>query len=93
MEVIASARLRLDDASDVGHARRLAIEWSRKLGFDESKAGNVAATIAAGAPSRWKLDESPGLSARGPLLVAAVLYRDYQRDSDDATVVALRDGP
>jgi hypothetical protein len=32
----------------------------------------------------------PGLSLRDPTLIAGVLYRDFARGSDDATVIAAR---
>jgi anti-sigma regulatory factor (Ser/Thr protein kinase) len=40
--------------------------------------------------TRWQLDAYPGLTARNPALVAAVLYRDFNRGRDDVTVVAAR---
>lgn len=40
--------------------------------------------------SHWSLDGYPGLRQRHPALVAAVLYRDYQRGRDDVTVVVGR---
>jgi anti-sigma regulatory factor (Ser/Thr protein kinase) len=43
-----------------------------------------------GIGTRWDLSSYPGLSACHPALVAAVLYRDFARGRDDATVVALR---
>jgi anti-sigma regulatory factor (Ser/Thr protein kinase) len=43
-----------------------------------------------GLTSRWKLDGYPGLSRRMPALIAAVLYRDFKRGRDDATVVVVR---
>jgi len=43
-----------------------------------------------GLKTHWSLQDYPGLAARRPALVAAVLYRDHQRGSDDATVVVLR---
>jgi anti-sigma regulatory factor (Ser/Thr protein kinase) len=44
-----------------------------------------------GLRSRWTLDAYPGLAARHPAVVAAVLYRDFGRGSDDATVVVARE--
>ncbi|WP_377705098.1 ATP-binding protein [Pseudoduganella sp. UC29_71] len=44
-----------------------------------------------GLGSRWNLDDYPGLAARHPAVVAAVLYRDFSRRSDDVTVLVLRD--
>ena len=43
-----------------------------------------------GIMTRWRLDAYPGLVGRHPGLVAGVLYRDFTRGRDDATVVAVR---
>jgi len=40
--------------------------------------------------SHWSLDAYPGLRQRHPALIAAVLYRDFQRGRDDVTVVVGR---
>ena len=45
-----------------------------------------------GIGSSWSLDRYPGLASRDPCLVAAVIYRDFARGRDDATVVVAR-GP
>jgi len=39
---------------------------------------------------RWNLQLYPGLSQRHPSLIAAVLYRDYNRDHDDVTVLVAK---
>lgn len=44
-----------------------------------------------GLTSRWTLDAYPGLRERHPMLMAALLYRDFRRGRDDATVVVMRD--
>jgi anti-sigma regulatory factor (Ser/Thr protein kinase) len=44
-----------------------------------------------GLTSRWTLDAYPGLFERHPMLTAALLYRDFRRGRDDATVVVLRE--
>jgi anti-sigma regulatory factor (Ser/Thr protein kinase) len=44
-----------------------------------------------GLATRWTLESYPGLPARDPSLVAAVLYRDHSRQRDDVTVVAVRE--
>lgn len=46
-----------------------------------------------GIMTRWRLDSYPGLSVRHPSLVAAVLYRDFLRGRDDATVLVTRGTP
>lgn len=43
-----------------------------------------------GLTSRWNLARSPGLLARHPALVAAVLHRDFARELDDSTVVVAK---
>jgi anti-sigma regulatory factor (Ser/Thr protein kinase) len=49
----------------------------------------VMATDGLG--TRWALQDYPGLAARDPSLVAAVLYRDHTRGRDDVTVAAVRE--
>jgi anti-sigma regulatory factor (Ser/Thr protein kinase) len=44
-----------------------------------------------GLVSHWTLERYAGLVRHDPALVAAVLYRDFQRGRDDTTVVALRE--
>lgn len=41
--------------------------------------------------THWSLEGYPGLRQRHPAVVAAVLYRDYQRGRDDVTVVVGRE--
>ncbi len=43
-----------------------------------------------GLTSRWKLADYSGLSRRSPALIAAILYRDFKRGQDDATVLVAR---
>lgn len=44
-----------------------------------------------GINTRWDLDTYPGLAFHHVALVAAVLYRDFCRGRDDATVVVIRE--
>jgi anti-sigma regulatory factor (Ser/Thr protein kinase) len=44
-----------------------------------------------GISSRWRADSYPGLLARHPALLAGVLFRDFARARDDATVLVFRD--
>jgi hypothetical protein len=44
-----------------------------------------------GIKSRWNLADYPGLEARTPLAIAAVLWRDFSRGRDDTTVAVLRE--
>jgi anti-sigma regulatory factor (Ser/Thr protein kinase) len=42
-----------------------------------------------GLRTRWILQERPGLTARHPAVIAAVLHRDCLRGKDDATVLVM----
>jgi anti-sigma regulatory factor (Ser/Thr protein kinase) len=44
-----------------------------------------------GVATRWNLDQYSGLASRHPALIAAVLYRDFVRGRDDATILVTRD--
>lgn len=43
-----------------------------------------------GLSSRWRLADYPGLAACHPSLIAAVLFRDFRRGRDDATIAVMR---
>jgi len=43
-----------------------------------------------GLTSRWDLSEYPGLVDAHPSLIAGILYRDFRRGRDDASIVAVR---
>lgn len=43
-----------------------------------------------GLSSRWNLAKHPRLLACHPVLIAAVLHRDFARNTDDATVVVVK---
>jgi anti-sigma regulatory factor (Ser/Thr protein kinase) len=43
-----------------------------------------------GLTSRWDLSEYPGLMSAHPSLIAGVLYRDFRRGRDDASILAVR---
>ncbi len=43
-----------------------------------------------GISAKWDLASYPGLASRHPSLIAAVLYRDFRRRTDDATIVVAR---
>jgi len=46
-----------------------------------------------GLGSRWSLDRYPGLTDHHPALVAGVLFRDFNRRTDDVTVLVARTRP
>lgn len=43
-----------------------------------------------GLDTKWQLDRYPGLSHKHPSLIAGVLYRDFNRDRDDVTVLVAK---
>lgn len=45
-----------------------------------------------GIKSQWRLDSYPGITRRHPTLIAATIWRDFQRGRDDTTVVVAQ-GP
>lgn len=55
--------------------------------------GSVLVMCSDGLSTQWRLEPYPGLAARHPSLIAGVLYRDFVRGRDDATVLAVREAP
>jgi len=43
-----------------------------------------------GLSARWSLDAYPGLIGHDPAIVAGVLHRDFGRQNDDSSILALR---
>lgn len=43
-----------------------------------------------GLGTRWSMEHYPGLAARHPALMAGILYRDFGRKRDDATIMVSR---
>ncbi len=52
--------------------------------------GSLLVLHSDGLGTQWDLSTYPGLASRHPALIAAVLYRDYDRGRDDVTVVVIR---
>lgn len=69
----------------VGHqmsrVREQTLPWS---------ADSLLAMHSDGLSARWRLDSYPGLRLRDPAIIAAVLYRDFMRGRDDATILMVR---
>jgi anti-sigma regulatory factor (Ser/Thr protein kinase) len=78
---------------------------ARRMVSQNGTAGHIARRIQAfeypcpdgvlimqsdGVAASWNLETYPGLIKAHPMLVAGVLYRDYARARDDATVVVAR---
>ena len=66
-----------------GHAVRRIDEFSYPWPKD-----SVLVEHTDGLGTQWDLDRYPGLMTRSPSLIAAVLYRDFNRRRDDVSVVA-----
>lgn len=43
-----------------------------------------------GLSTQWRLDRYPGLMQKHPSLIAGILYRDFNRDRDDVTVLVAK---
>ena len=70
----------------IGHEYRKLSEFSHPW-----YAQSVLVLHSDGIGTQWSLEQYPGLLARDPSLIAAVLYRDFTRGRDDATVVVLKE--
>lgn len=55
-------------------------------------AGALLVLHSDGLHLHWSLAKHPGLTARHPMLIAGVLYRDFARGRDDTSVVVARRG-
>lgn len=56
-------------------------------------AGELALLYSDGIATHWSLASYEGLAYRDPSLIAGVLYRDWNRGRDDATILAVRERP
>ena len=70
----------------VGHEMRKVQEF--EIPWTE---GALLVMHSDGIGSRWSLEKYPGLAGRDPAVIAAVVYRDFCRGNDDATVLAARE--
>lgn len=53
--------------------------------------GALLIMASDGLLTHWSLEKYPGLVQRHPILIAAVLYRDFSRGRDDVTVLVARE--
>jgi anti-sigma regulatory factor (Ser/Thr protein kinase) len=70
----------------LGHLARQFREYSYPWSADA-----IFVMHSDGLSGRWSLDDWPGLRQRHPVVIATVLYRDFSRSTDDATVVVARE--
>ena len=52
--------------------------------------GSALVMHSDGLATRWNVEQYPGLLSRHPALVAGVLFRDFCRKRDDATILVTR---
>jgi anti-sigma regulatory factor (Ser/Thr protein kinase) len=69
----------------VGHEMRKVQSF-----FYPWEASSILVLQSDGVSSNWALTNYPGLLQRDASLIAAVIYRDYCRGTDDATVVVAK---
>jgi anti-sigma regulatory factor (Ser/Thr protein kinase) len=69
----------------VGHEARRIREFTYLWSAD-----TLLVLHSDGLASRWTFDQYPGLAVRPSSLIAGVLYRDFVRGRDDATVVVAK---
>jgi anti-sigma regulatory factor (Ser/Thr protein kinase) len=69
----------------VGHEMRRAAEFVYPF-----PVGSTLLLMTDGISTQARLDAYPGLMQRHPALIAGVLYRDFFRGRDDATVLVVR---
>ena len=81
-----SARHAVSLSGTLGHEARAFREYTYPWHGQDS----VAVMYSDGLASHWSLDTYPGLRARTPAVIAAVLYRDHTRGRDDTTVVVVK---
>jgi hypothetical protein len=52
--------------------------------------GSVLIMHSDGLATRWNVEQYPGLLSRHPALIAGILFRDFCRKRDDATILVTR---
>jgi anti-sigma regulatory factor (Ser/Thr protein kinase) len=66
------------------------VQMRKVLSFDyEWPPRGLLVMHSDGISNRWLLDTYPGLARRHPAVVAGVLWRDFSRGRDDATIVVV----
>ncbi|MBP1179350.1 ATP-binding SpoIIE family protein phosphatase [Methylobacterium sp. PvR107] len=68
-----------------GHAARRIQEFEYPM-----RPADVFVLCSDGIATGWSLDAFPGITGAHPTLVAGLIYRDFARARDDATVIVVR---
>jgi anti-sigma regulatory factor (Ser/Thr protein kinase) len=63
------------------HLREFTYPWTE---------GATLVLHSDGISTHWNLSDYPGLTAHDPAIVAGVVYRDFSRGNDDATIVVAK---
>jgi hypothetical protein len=71
----------------LGSVRRLSDAHSPRAETVAASHGGWVVIASDGISDRWRSDEHGALAERHPLVLAAVLMRDFSRVHDDATVL------
>ena len=72
-------------AGTAGHAARRIQEFEYPMRPDD-----LFVLCSDGIATGWSLDAVPGIAGAHPALVAGLIYRDFARARDDATVLVVR---
>jgi hypothetical protein len=77
----------------VSHNGTLGHSLKNARPFTYPAVGEVLVVLASdGIATSWSLEAYPGLRYKHPSLIAGVLFRDFARGRDDATVLVARRG-
>jgi anti-sigma regulatory factor (Ser/Thr protein kinase) len=83
-----------------GERRRQLVSYDGILGHAYRKVAEMAHAWSSqttlvlhsdGISTHWDMKQYPGLLSRDPSLIAGVLYRDFTRGRDDATILVVKD--
>jgi hypothetical protein len=87
--------------SDAGETKSL-VSHSGIVGYDARRfqefvhplpRGGVFVMCSDGIGTQWRPAQYPGFAARSPSLCAGLIYRDFTRRRDDATVLVMKPPP
>ena len=88
LQLAAGVKNLVSDNGTLGASMRRAQQFSAPWEEDA-----LLVMHSDGIGTGWNLGDYPGLTRRHPSLIAGVLYRDFNRRRDDATVVVARQHP
>ncbi|HEY2678588.1 MAG TPA: ATP-binding SpoIIE family protein phosphatase [Steroidobacteraceae bacterium] len=75
----------------VSHNGTLGVQLLRTRQFEYRwPPGSCIVMHSDGLSARWNLGLYPGLAQHHPAIIAGILYRDFARERDDATVIVVR---